>query len=1032
MKKKLLNFKVFFIGFFLLLFNICQSWCQCNLTVNAGPDQIACMVPNTFQLSGTVSSTNIILSKFWTPINGLSDPNILNPYATISSPTSYVLNAKAVNLNNNLVVNGNFSAGNTGFSTQYTYNPNPSIPFNQLNEGQYTVGALPAPMHINWKACGDHTTGNGNMMLVNGSETANQNAWCQTVNVTPNTEYVFSVWVASVDPNGPCEIQFKINGSPVGNGNVGLSTTCLWVNLFVLWNSGSNTTAEICIEDVNTIMMGNDFAIDDIVFAPTCIASDSVLLTPISVKATASNNGPLCPGQTLKLDASGGNTYKWLGPFGFSATGQSATIPNVSVQNEGTYTIIVTGEGGCTATEDTEFNLLPSSTNNIMSTTCDSSAAGVFTQKLTNKFGCDSTIITTIKLTPKNLLNITKFSCDSSEVGVFLQNLSNKFGCDSTVITTVTLLPNNNIKLTEKTCDPASVGVFTKHYTNIFGCDSTITTVVTLMIKDTLLINSFSCDPSKIGVFTQNLINQFGCDSTVITNITLSQSDVVNLKSSSCDPNNVGVFIKNFTNQLGCDSTVITTISLFPSNVVNLLSMTCDSTSIAVFTQNLKNQFGCDSTVITTVNLSPPTKCNITILLSENSIPCGQIYGSFTIEASFGEGPFKYVWAGPTSGNGIISVLNTKEIIGNLPEGNYSVIITSATGATTEVQATIVKNIPPVVLTSITSDFNGADLSCSNNMDGSALVTAVGGVQPYTYYWSNGSASAFIGNLGEGEYNVTVTDATGCSSTSNIQLVAPLPFQFSFNVSDLKCFNSNNGAILAIPTGGISPYSYSINNGSPQSSSSFYGLSSGKYTLIAMDANGCSASDIIFINSAQAINVDLGDNLFIEYGDSVNLNAIINVPFDSLASINWLPVTYSECEKCLTQTVKPLITSSYLITISDINGCNASDNLTVFVDRTKHIYIPNAFSPDGNGLNDVFLIYAKEGEVKNIKSLMVYSRWGELLWQNFNFQPNLPNFGWKGTYRGQELNPGVFVWWAEIEFSDGTSELYKGDVTILK
>jgi gliding motility-associated-like protein len=127
-----------------------------------------------------------------------------------------------------------------------------------------------------------------------------------------------------------------------------------------------------------------------------------------------------------------------------------------------------------------------------------------------------------------------------------------------------------------------------------------------------------------------------------------------------------------------------------------------------------------------------------------------------------------------------------------------------------------------------------------------------------------------------------------------------------------------------------------------------------------------------------------------------------------------------------------LFTTTYAVSVLDVNGCSDEDEVTVFVDRTKYVYVPNAFSPDGNLTNDVFMIFSKDNHVKNIKSFLVFNRWGESVFQYYNFEPNNPAYGWDGSHRGEPMNAGVFVWFAEIEFIDGTVELYEGDVVLMR
>jgi gliding motility-associated-like protein len=114
------------------------------------------------------------------------------------------------------------------------------------------------------------------------------------------------------------------------------------------------------------------------------------------------------------------------------------------------------------------------------------------------------------------------------------------------------------------------------------------------------------------------------------------------------------------------------------------------------------------------------------------------------------------------------------------------------------------------------------------------------------------------------------------------------------------------------------------------------------------------------------------------------------------------------------------------------NGCRDEDKVTVIVDRRRFVYVPNVFSPDKDGDNDWFSVFAKEGTVRNIKSLEVFDRWGNAMYTITDFQPNDPALGWNGTFRGDDMNPGVYVWYMEVEFIDGVVELYKGDVTLIR
>lgn len=162
----------------------------------------------------------------------------------------------------NLIVNGDFSAGNTGFTSNYGYQTN------LVPETKYYVGTNPRNHHASWASFGDHTTGSGLMMIVNGDTTIGSLVWRQTnVNVSKNTFYDFSVWAASSYPTNPAVLDVYINGVLVGTINC-TTTTGQWVKDVSLWNSGNNNSATIEIKNRNSEFNGNDFVLDDISMSP--------------------------------------------------------------------------------------------------------------------------------------------------------------------------------------------------------------------------------------------------------------------------------------------------------------------------------------------------------------------------------------------------------------------------------------------------------------------------------------------------------------------------------------------------------------------------------------------------------------------------------------------------------------------------------------------------------------------------------------------------------------------------------------------
>lgn len=275
----------------------------------------------------------------------LWDNNSTNPTRTVSQAGTYTVTVGMTGTN--IITNGNFSSGNTNFSTDY--GPGTGGSYGLLsNEGQYAISTSPSLVHNNFTPCGDHTSGSGNMLIANGAGTPNTNVWCQTVAVTPNTDYLFSCWITNaINTTNVANLQFYVNGSPIGSVFSTSPTGCSWQQYDDIWNSGALTTANICIVNQNTTSAGNDFAIDDISFAPLCYESDMIVVTTNPTPTiSAPPVNPICKGASVQLNASSATsnlTYTWTpGPI----VGQSI---NVSPSTSTVYSVTATSSFGCTS-----------------------------------------------------------------------------------------------------------------------------------------------------------------------------------------------------------------------------------------------------------------------------------------------------------------------------------------------------------------------------------------------------------------------------------------------------------------------------------------------------------------------------------------------------------------------------------------------------------------------------------------------------------------------------------------------------------
>ncbi len=202
--------------------------------------------------------------------------------------------------------------------------------------------------------------------------------------------------------------------------------------------------------------------------------------------------------------------------------------------------------------------------------------------------------------------------------------------------------------------------------------------------------------------------------------------------------------------------------------------------------------------------------------------------------------------------------------------------------------------------------------------------------------------------------------------------------------------------------------------------------------LSIRDANGCEVHEAVLIQSPEQLIVSLGEDQEVVPGDSILLEVITNVPYDSLKAINWKGLQDPDCTDCPRVYDRPLVSTTYSVTITDRAGCMASDQMRVDVVHNRNLYVPNAFSPNGDGINDYFTIYADDRQVKSIQSLQVFSRYGDRVFHRTDFAPNQPELGWDGYFRGELMNPAVFVWTAEVEFLDGELLFLTGEVVLMR
>lgn len=235
--------------------------------------------------------------------NSITNPNSATQIVSPSVTTTYTVTSGVASSTTNLVFNGDFSLGNTGFTTEYNQIADPN-PFGV--QSSYDIVTNPNSWFTAFSSFGDHTSGTGNLMVFDGSTdpTGTIKAWCSgtPIAVLPNKSYTFSYYVASAAPQNPAKLEVLINGVSLAPPITAPSTTGIWTLVSHVWNSGTSTTADICIYDREFADFGNDFALDDIslVETLTCLYQKSVTVTVNpQVVPTFNAVNAICLGDTL-------------------------------------------------------------------------------------------------------------------------------------------------------------------------------------------------------------------------------------------------------------------------------------------------------------------------------------------------------------------------------------------------------------------------------------------------------------------------------------------------------------------------------------------------------------------------------------------------------------------------------------------------------------------------------------------------------------------------------------------------------------
>lgn len=327
---------------------------------------------------------------------------------------------------------------------------------------------------------------------------------------------------------------------------------------------------------------------------------------------------------------------------------------------------------------------------------------------------------------------------------------------------------------------------------------------------------------------------------------------------------------------------------------------------------------------------------------------------------------------------------------------------------------TLAKTIPP---------------SCHGFNDGELSVSIAGGTAPYTYRWNQGLPDTPAPTqLVAGMYACTITDANNCETELEVELSQPpelKPLTFS-------CREIGGNRPVFSASGGSPPYFYSIDGGPFQDNSIFYQLEAGReYELLIEDAAGCVFRQNFVMPAFTEEMATLPKRIKLELGERRTIVPELHIPENLIEQLEWFPADQLSCSDCLNPEIHALKPGKLSLRIDDVFGCTDIVSVDIDLDRQAAIYVPTAFSPNDDNINDRLVIYGDLRQVEELQFFEIYNRWGTRVYQRNAFQPNEEGIGWDGHFGGKKMDPGVYLYRLSYRLTNGEEKTITGDFALI-
>lgn len=383
---------------------------------------------------------------------------------------------------------------------------------------------------------------------------------------------------------------------------------------------------------------------------------------------------------------------------------------------------------------------------------------------------------------------------------------------------------------------------------------------------------------------------------------------------------------------------------------------------------------------------------------------------SATLDA--GSGFDKYTWTGNL----------TSQVIVVKSPGTY-VVKVSASGC---------EGADTIVITGInapTLSSNVVTPSCFGDKNGSIILSTTP-VGSYVVNWSDGATGLSRNNIGGGNYPYQLT-YSGCILNGSVLVTEPLKILPDLEIIGAGCDGGATGSIEIVSvSNGTTPYTYAINDGVFSGNDFYDGLAPNSYKISIKDARNCRIDTIVNVLQATPLSFNLGADTSITQGDRFTISPQYQGN-DASTEYVWTPADNLSCASCPVTEASPLQPTTYILNATNSFGCSFEDSIFIDVTPRRIAYLPNAFTPNGDGLNDfAYIITVIPNTI--VKRFEIFNRWGQKVFTASNTPAMLALAGWDGTFNGQRQPVDIYTYYFEVQWEDGKTSEYKGVLTLIR